>query len=194
MPSSHHASRTQAQRIWTIGHSNSSAGEFIAALRAHGIAAVADVRRFPGSRKHPQFGGPALARSLSSHGIDYVWIAKLGGRRRDAPGALQLGWRNTSFRSYAAFTWSEEFAEGLSELTAIALAVPTAMMCSELLWWRCHRALVSDALRFLGFDVLHILREGAAKDHPYTAPARIVDGWLAYPAEPGGDCCSEPRD
>ncbi len=190
MPSIPHAPRPAARRIWTIGHSSSSADEFIAALRAHGIEAVADVRRFPGSRKHPQFGGPALAHSLETHGIDYAWLAKLGGRRRDPPGTLQLGWRNSSFRSYAAFTWSEEFDEGLAELAAMAQAMPTAMMCSELLWWRCHRALVSDALRFLGFDVLHIMREGAAKEHPYTAPARIVDGVLAYPAETGEDCCA----
>lgn len=179
-------------RIWTIGHSNSSAGEFIAALRAHGVEAVADVRRFPGSRKHPQFGGPALAESLAVNGIAYAWLAKLGGRRRDDPGSQQLGWRNASFRSYAAFMWSEEFAGGLVELVNIAQAMPTAVMCSELLWWRCHRALISDALRFLGFEVVHIMREGAGKPHPYTAPARIVDGELAYPAEPAPQgCCGE---
>lgn len=182
----------QAPRIWTIGHSNSSDAEFIAALRAHGIEAVADVRRFPGSRKHPQFGGPALAEKLATEGIDYAWLAKLGGRRRDEPGPQQLGWRNASFRSYAAFMWSEEFDEGLAELANIAQAMPTAVMCSELLWWRCHRALISDALRFLGFDVVHIMREGAGKPHPYTAPARIVDAALAYPADPSPPaCCDE---
>lgn len=179
-------------RIWTIGHSSSSDAEFIAALRTHGIEAVADVRRFPGSRKHPQFGGPALAASLAANGIDYVWLARLGGRRRDEPGPQQLGWRNASFRSYAAFMWSEEFAEGLGELANIAQAMPTAMMCSELLWWRCHRALIADALRFLGFDVVHLLREGTGKPHPYTAPARIVHGELAYPVEPPTHtCCGE---
>lgn len=179
-------------RIWTIGHSNSSAGEFIAALHTHRVEAVADVRRFPGSRKHPQFGGPALAESLAVNGIAYAWLAKLGGRRRDDPGTQQLGWRNASFRSYAAFMWSEEFAGGLVELVNIAQAMPTAVMCSELLWWRCHRALISDALRFLGFEVVHIMREGAGKPHPYTAPARIVDGELAYPAEPAPQgCCGE---
>ena len=179
-------------RIWTIGHSNSSADEFLAALRTHGIEAVADVRRFPGSRKHPQFGGPALAASLAAQGIDYAWLAKLGGRRRDDPGAQQLGWRNSSFRSYAAFMWSEEFAEGLVELANMAQAMPTAVMCSELLWWRCHRALISDALRFLGFDVVHVMREGAGKPHPYTAPARIVDGELTYPADlPAQSCCDD---
>ena len=181
-----------AATVWTIGHSNSSADEFIAALRAHGIEAVADVRRFPGSRKYPQFGGAALAGSLAAQGIDYAWLGKLGGRRRDQPGAGQLGWRNASFRSYAAFMWSEEFAEGLVELANIAHAMPTAVMCSELLWWRCHRALIADALRFLGFDVVHVMREGAAKPHPYTAPARIVGGELAYPADPPTQtCCND---
>lgn len=176
--------------IWTIGHSNSSADEFIAALRAHGVEVVADVRRFPGSRKHPQFG-PALAETLAALGIDYAWLAKLGRRRRDEPGIRQLGWRSPSFRSYAAFMWSEEFAEALCELTAIAQAMPTAVLCSELLWWRCHLALVSDVLRFLGFEVLHITRAGAAKAHPYTAPARIVDGELSYPAEQQPQTCCD---
>lgn len=176
-------------RVWTIGHSNSSAHEFIGALRAHAIEAVADVRRFPGSRKHPQFGATELAGALAANGIDYAWLAKLGGRRRDDPGIQQLGWRNPSFRSYAAFMWSDEFAEGLGELTNIAHAMPTAVMCSELLWWRCHRALIADALRFLGFEVVHIMREGAGKPHPYTAPARIVDGALEYPAEPRPQAC-----
>lgn len=132
MPTANDAPRSAAPPvgIWTIGHSNSSADEFIAALRAHGVEVVADVRRFPGSRKHPQFG-PALAETLAALGIDYAWLAKLGGRRRDEPGIRQLGWRSPSFRSYAAFMWSEEFAEALGELTAIAQAMPTAVMCSE---------------------------------------------------------------
>jgi uncharacterized protein (DUF488 family) len=157
--------------------------EFNAVLAAHGIAVLADVRRFPGSRRHPQFGADALEASLRAAGIDYVWISGLGGRRRGPPAAEHLGWRNPSFRSYAAYTWSEEFAQGLAQLLAIALARPTAIMCSELLWWRCHRALISDVLLFLGFEVVHIMGEGPGKAHPYTAPARIVAGELVYPAD-----------
>lgn len=175
-----------ALTIWTIGHSTRSADEFVHVLQAHGIEAVADVRRFPGSRRHPQFGSDALARTLAGDGIDYAWLSRLGGRRRDDPGKQHLGWRNPSFRAYAAYTWTQEFAEGLDELLHIAAGRRTTLMCSELLWWRCHRALIADVLRFLGVQVIHILGTEPGTPHPYTSPARIVDGELAYPAE---GCC-----
>ena len=177
---------TAAQTIWTIGHSTHTADAFVAVLRSHGIEAVADVRRFPGSRRHPHFGGPALADRLAADGIDYAWLAALGGRRRGDVGPEHLGWRNPSFRAYAAYTWTEEFAQGLEALLHVAAGRRTAIMCSELLWWRCHRALVSDVLRFLGCEVIHIAGEGAGTPHPYTSPARIVEGELLYPGE---SCC-----
>ncbi len=178
-------------RIFTVGHSTLGADAFLATLAAHRVEVIADVRRFPGSRRHPHFCPEALAASLHGHGMDYVWLARLGGRRRDAAATQHLGWNHPSFRSYAAYTWSEEFAEGLAELLAIASAASTAIMCSELPWWRCHRALISDVLRLLGAEVLHIMGPGAPKPHPYTAPARIVAGELVYPLEPGigGSCC-----
>jgi uncharacterized protein (DUF488 family) len=169
--------------IWTVGHSNRSADGFLAVLRAHDIELVADVRRFPGSRKHPQFGGEALAQSLAQSGLGYTWIARLGGRRRGEGGPEQQGWRNPSFRAYAAYTWTEEFALGLEELLHVASGARTAIMCSELLWWRCHRALVSDVLRYIGIDVVHLVDEGLGTAHPYTSPARIVGGELVYPAQ-----------
>lgn len=172
--------------IWTIGHSTRSADDFVATLQAHGIECIADVRRFPGSRRHPHFGGPALEERLAADAIDYAWLSRLGGRRRGEAAAEHLGWRNASFRSYAAYTWTEEFAEGLEELLHIAAGRRTAIMCSELLWWRCHRALVSDVLRFIGCEVIHIADARKGTPHPYTSPARIVDGELAYPAD---DCC-----
>lgn len=172
--------------IWTVGHSTRSADEFLGVLTAHGIETLADVRRFPGSRRHPQFGSEVLAGTLADHGIAYTWLAALGGRRRGEVGEAQMGWRNPSFRAYAAYTWSEEFAQGLDELLHLAAASRTAIMCSELLWWRCHRALVSDVLRFLGFEVIHIATERPGSAHPWTAPARIVEGELAYPSD---TCC-----
>jgi uncharacterized protein (DUF488 family) len=175
-----------ALTIWTIGHSTRSADDFVQVLRAHAVEVVADVRRFPGSRRHPQFGSTALAERLAAEGLDYAWLARLGGRRRENAGPEQLGWRNPSFRSYAAYTWTEEFAQGLDELLHIAAARRTTLMCSELLWWRCHRALIADVLRFSGAQVVHILGEQAGTLHPYTSPARIVDGELSYPAE---SCC-----
>lgn len=193
-------------RVWSVGHSNRSAEDFISVLRAHEIELVADVRRFRGSRRHPQFGEQALERSLGDAGIGYVGLEALGGRRRMPTGPLQLGWRNASFRSYAAFTWTDEFACGLAQLQDLAQAQRTAMMCSEVLWWRCHRALIADVLCFLGYEVLHIAGTGAATGHPYTGPARLLDGELTYPAAGGtplqmrlagrarnDDCCAGQR-
>jgi uncharacterized protein (DUF488 family) len=174
-----------APTIWTIGHSTRSADDFVAALKAFDVDVVADVRRFPGSRRHPQFGGPELAARLADDGIDYAWLSKLGGRRRGQAGPQQAGWRNDSFRAYAAYTWTEEFAGGLEELLHIAAHRRTALMCSEVLWWRCHRALISDVLRFIGFQVIHIQSPGKSEVHPYTSPARVVDGELVYPMEAG---------
>ena len=172
-------------RVWTVGHSNLSGEDFLARLRAHGIEFVADVRRFRGSRKHPQFGEEPLGRALSQAGIGYAGLEALGGRRRMPAGPLQLGWRNSSFRSYAAFTWTDEFASGLSQLQGLAEAQRTAIMCSEVLWWRCHRALIADVMCFLGYDVLHIAGTASPTPHPYTSPARLLDGELTYPAEGG---------
>jgi hypothetical protein len=179
---------TAATTVWTIGHSTRTADEFVHVLKAHGIEVVADVRRFPGSRRHPHFGGPALQERLAREGIDYAWLSQLGGRRRGDAGAEHLGWRNPSFRAYAAYTWTEDFARGLEELLHIASGRRTTLMCSEQLWWRCHRALISDVLRFVGMEVLHIAGDGQAKVHPYTSPARIIEGELVYPGAAPEPC------
>ncbi|MDB5900442.1 MAG: hypothetical protein JWP41_4044 [Ramlibacter sp.] len=172
--------------IWTIGHSTRSADEFLSVLKVHAIEVVADVRRFPGSRRHPHFGSAALEETLANAAVDYVWLPKLGGRRRGDTTAEHAGWRNPSFRAYAAYTWTDEFAQGLEELLHISSGKRTTVMCSELLWWRCHRALIADVLRFLSVEVVHLMGAEAGAVHPYTSPARIVDGHLSYPA---GDCC-----
>lgn len=167
--------------VWTIGHSTRTTGELLAALQAYGIETLADVRRFPGSRRHPQFGAQALAEALQRQDIAYAWIGKLGGRRRTPAGApVASAWRNPSFAAYAAYTEGEEFAQGLDELLHLAAAARTAIMCSELLWWRCHRAIISDVLVSLGVGVTHILDAGKATEHTATGPARIVDGRLTY--------------
>ena len=171
--------------VWTVGHSTLGAGDFIGMLQAHRIELVVDVRRFRGSRRHPQFGEQALADSLRDAGMHYVGIDALGGRRRVEAGALHLGWRNSSFRSYAAYTWTDDFAGGLAQLLDLACGLRTAMMCSEVLWWRCHRALISDVLCVLGHEVRHIADGARAAPHPFTSPARLLDGELAYPAEGG---------
>jgi uncharacterized protein (DUF488 family) len=170
----------QATIVWTVGHSNRLLEELLRSLEAFGIEVVVDVRRFPGSKRHPQFGAEALSSALGARSIDYAWLPALGGRRRVPPGAQHLGWRNASFRSYAAYMWTEEFAEGLGELLHIASARRTTMMCSEALWWRCHRALISDALLFLGYEVVHIFGPGSSTVHAYTSPAHVASGMLSY--------------
>jgi uncharacterized protein (DUF488 family) len=166
--------------IWTIGHSTRAIEDFIALLRENGIEVVADVRRFPASRRYPHFNESALRESLAAEGIEYVWIPPLGGRRSPLPDSVNDGWRNEAFRGYADHIATEEFAEGLFELMTIAEELRTAIMCSEAVWWSCHRSLISDVLKSLGVDVQHIMDRGKTTEHPYTAPARIVDGALTY--------------
>jgi uncharacterized protein (DUF488 family) len=166
--------------IWSIGHSTRTLEEFLGLLDEYRIEAIADVRRFPGSRRHPHFASEALARSLPAHGIAYQWIPRLGGRRKVQPGSPNTAWRNASFQGYADYTASEEFADGLAELLQLAAARRTAMMCAEVVWWRCHRSIVSDVLKLRGIEVIHILDASHATEHPYTSPAHIVDGRLSY--------------
>jgi uncharacterized protein (DUF488 family) len=164
-----------ALHVWTIGHSTRSGEEFVQALAAWGIETVADVRRFPGSRKHPQFGQGALRDLLQAHGIAYTWIERLGGRRRLQPDLpVPAGWRNPSFQAYAQYMQTEPFADGVSELLNLAAASRTTLMCSELLWWRCHRALVSTALTQGGVQVTHILDAAQAVPHPGGWAANLV--------------------
>ena len=170
----------QPLQIWTVGHSIRSSHSFIELLEQYGIQAIADVRRFPGSRRLPQYLSETLQASLAEHGIGYEWIEALGGRRKAPPGASASAWRNASFRGYAEHLRSEEFAIGLQQLLTLATQRRTAMMCAEVLWWRCHRSMVADVLKFKGIEVLHILDEQRVTIHPYTSPARQVDGCLSY--------------
>nr|WP_038623321.1 DUF488 domain-containing protein [Stutzerimonas stutzeri] len=168
------------QQIWTIGHSTRTAAAFIDLLQQYGIGAIADVRRFPGSRRLPQFMSANLKAALAEHGIGYEWIEELGGRRRPPTGPSTSAWRNASFRGYAEHVKSREFAGGLHRLLCLAADQPTAMMCAEVLWWRCHRSMVSDVLKLRGIEVLHIQDEQRMTEHPYTSPARLIDGELTY--------------
>lgn len=125
---------TDALTVWTIGHSNRSLDAFVELLQLHGIEAIADVRRFPGSRRLPQFGGEALRGALSEKGIGYAWLEELGGRRRPLKDSPNLAWRNSSFRGYADHLQSAEFDRGLHCLLEMAARQRTAMMCAEVLW------------------------------------------------------------
>lgn len=167
-------------RVWTIGHSTRTAEEFLALLADYDIEAVADVRRHPGSRRLPQFGSAELAASLRDQGLEYLWLPQLGGRRRPAPDSANTAWRNLSFRGYADYIETEPFAEGLTDLVSLACGIRTAVMCAEAVWWRCHRALIADVLRWRGFEVIHILGPRSAVPHPYTSAATLRGGRLTY--------------
>ena len=166
--------------IWTIGHSTRSAEEFNHILNIHEIAVLFDVRSFPGSRRYPQFNKEQLKQSLAADGIRYQHSPALGGRRRPNPKSKNLAWKNASFRAYADHLETEEFKQGVRELLEVAATERTAVMCAEALWWRCHRSLIADYLKSIGWEVLHIESEKQAEVHPYTSAARIVEGRLSY--------------
>jgi uncharacterized protein (DUF488 family) len=171
--------------IWTIGHSSLALDAFLALLSAHGITAIADVRRFPGSRRHPHFAREALERTLPEAGIDYAWLPQLGGRRRARADSPNTAWRNDSFRGYADHLDSGEFAAGWQALLALAAVRPTALMCAEALWWQCHRALISDVLKLHGIAVRHVRGPGPPELHPWSGAASVAGGHLSYAAAQG---------
>jgi uncharacterized protein (DUF488 family) len=171
-------------RIWTIGHSTRTIDEFISLLQANQIRSLADVRTLPGSRRYPQFNKETLADSLSKVGIHYEHFPELGGRRKPRSDSHNLAWRNASFRGYADYMETEEFQKGVKGLLDCAAeAGPTAIMCAEAVWWRCHRSLISDYLKVRGIEVMHILDANKTQPHPYTSAARIADGKLSYSTE-----------
>lgn len=171
-----------AMTIWTIGHSTRPIEAFLDLLARHAIEALADVRRFPGSRRQPQYGQAALQAALAGRGIEYRWIEALGGRRRARPDSPNTAWRNASFRGYADYMESNGFRGGMDQLLELAARKRTVIMCAEAMWWRCHRSLVSDALCARGIEVVHILDADHSRKHPFTPPARVVDGRLTYAA------------
>ena len=138
------------------------------------------MRRFPGSRRQPQYTEGALSAALAKHGFAYRWLPALGGRRRPLPDSPNIAWRNASFRGFADHMGSAEFSRGMDELLEFSSCRRTTLMCAEAVWWRCHRALIADVLRVRGIEVVHILDANHAIVHPYTSPARIVQGRLSY--------------
>lgn len=173
---------TSRPRIWTIGHSTLPATQFLALLEASDIESLADVRRFPSSRRHPQFNLEPLAASLAAAQISYQHFPELGGRRDPLPDSVNTGWREDGFRGYADYMQTAEFAAGISRLLAAAAQRRCAVMCAEKDWQNCHRGLISDLLKVSGHEVIHIAGDAHHATHPYTKPARIVDGRLSYSA------------
>ena len=170
----------QLPSVLTIGHSTRSLDEFIEILKSFQIEILVDVRSFPGSRRYPHFNREALQGPLGASGIDYIHLPELGGRRRPLPDSLNMAWRNKSFRGYADYMETDEFRDGIDQLLSLASNRRTVIMCSEAVWWRCHRSMISDYLKAKGVDVIHILAAGKSEAHPYTSAARIVNGELSY--------------
>lgn len=170
-------------KIWTIGHSTRPFDEFVAMLQSFNIEHLVDVRSFPGSRKFPQYNKENLEKSLPENKIQYTHLKKLGGRRKAKPNSKNTTWRNASFMGYADYMETPEFKEGLETLKKLSSKQRVAIMCSEAVWWRCHRSMVSDALKAKDWKVLHIMGENKEQEHPYTQPAKIVDGELGYKEE-----------
>jgi uncharacterized protein (DUF488 family) len=157
-------------------------------LEENGIKVLIDVRSLPGSKRYPQFNKEALADSLKARGIRYEHFPELGGRRKPKGDSRNLAWRNASFRSYADHMETKQFHQGIERLLNLAReGGRIAIMCAEAVWWRCHRALISDYLKSHGIEVVHILDRKNIEPHPYTSAARIVNGKLSYrPSR----CCS----
>ena len=174
--------KPQNKIVWTIGHSTRTLEKLIEMLHSFKIEMVADIRSYPGSRRYPQFNKEALEISLPENNIQYVHLKKLGGRRKVNPDSKNTAWRHVAFRGYADYMETEDFKEGIQELEKISLQQRTAFMCSEAVWWRCHRSMVSDYLKAHGWKVMHIMDVGKEEEHPYTAPAKVVNGELTYKA------------
>lgn len=173
-----------SQSILTIGHSTHELDRFLALLTQHEIETLVDIRRFPGSRKHPHFNQDKLASALQKAGVEYHWLEALGGRRQEKlDESPNLGLQNQSFRNYADYMLTHDFQEGIKKLLELVRRKRTAIMCAEGLFWRCHRRLVSDFLFANGVTVQHIVPDGDLQPHKLTKGAVVENGRVTYPGE-----------
>jgi uncharacterized protein (DUF488 family) len=167
--------------LYAVGHGTLSEVETTELLHQAGIAHVVDIRSYPGSRRNPQFGHDQLERWLPAAGIGYSWDRRLGGRRRPDPSSPNVALRHEAFRAYADHMATAEFAEGRDALIGLAAATPSAVMCAETLWWRCHRRLLADAVVLLrAMTVMHLFHDGRLVAHHPTPEARVAEGRLIY--------------
>lgn len=171
--------------VLTLGHGTLAREEFIALVRGVGIDRVVDIRSFPGSRHNPQFGREVMETWLPAAGIDYSWIRKLGGRRRPRPDSRHTSLRHEAFRAYADYMESDEFRSGVDELLELVAEQRCAVMCSESVWWRCHRRLLADHLVLVeGLEVLDLMHDGRCSPHRITPGVRNANGVLVYDQDP----------
>ncbi|HEY2300321.1 MAG TPA: DUF488 domain-containing protein [Acidimicrobiales bacterium] len=169
--------------LYTVGHGNRSLDDLAVILAEGNVGRLADVRRFPGSRRHPHFSREALEAELPARGVDYEWWGEaLGGRRSPEPDSRHPAWRDAGFRGYADHMDGAEFRQTLTGLLAAAAGERVvAVMCAEILWWRCHRRLIADASVVRGTPVIHLLASGRSQSHPRNAALRVgADGWPVY--------------
>jgi uncharacterized protein (DUF488 family) len=174
--------------VLTIGHSTRSGEELLALLAEQEVEALVDVRRFPASRRHPQFSRDALEAALAGAGIQYIHEPDLGGRRAARPGSPHTAWRVEAFRGYADHMETAGFQAALERLIRLSAEKTTAILCAEAVPWRCHRRLISDALVARGIEVRHILGPGRADPHELDPNAQVLDGGrrLVYSGPEGG--------
>jgi uncharacterized protein (DUF488 family) len=171
-------------KIWTVGHSTHSVAELAAIVKAHGVEQIVDIRTIRRSRANPQFNEAVIGKALAKKGVGYRIDEALGGRRGKAkkpPSLANDAWENASFKNYADYALTAEFRAGLAELMQVAKKTPTAIMCAEAVWWRCHRRIVADWLLARKVEVLHIMSETSAPEATLTPFAKIVRGRVHYP-------------
>lgn len=168
-------------KIYTVGHSTRSPNEFLAIIAAFGIELLIDVRTIPRSRRNPQYEQASLRQLLAEHGVAYIHMPELGGLRRPRKDSLNDGWENASFRGYADYMQTGEFASAIDKLVTEASGKPTVIMCAEAVPWRCHRSLIADALLVRGIEVTDILSERGSKAHTLTPWARVDGQQITYP-------------
>jgi uncharacterized protein (DUF488 family) len=170
--------------VWTVGHSTHPIETLVALARAHDVTTIADVRKIPRSRRNPQFNADALPAALAAAGLGYTHRPGLGGLRRERADSINRAWKNPSFRAYADYMQTDDFARELDALLALGTRERVAIMCAEAVWWRCHRSLIADAMVARGEPVLHILTPERAEPHVLRDFARVAHGRVTYPGEP----------
>ncbi len=166
-------------RIFTVGHSTRELGDFVGLLKREGVTHLVDVRAFPASRRYPHFNKDALSEAVAAEDMRYSHMPELGGRRSARRDSRNTAWKNSGFRGYADYMETREFEKALDDLLALTSADRAAIMCAEAVPWRCHRALISDALLARGVEVFHIM-DGGTRAHELTSFARIENGSVRY--------------
>lgn len=167
--------------LYTIGHSTRDTDEFLTLLQENAVGQLVDVRSMPGSRRYPHFNQENLSETLNRHEIEYRHIKALGGRRKQQAQSVNDAWKNSSFRAYADYMQTQAFQEAFDELLAAAREQFTAMMCAEVLPWRCHRWLIADVASARGWDVQHIMNDSRTQAHKMTSFACVEQDKVTYP-------------